>query len=361
MKPNENISKYQMIYITANFTIGSSLIAVTGLKYAKKDNFICDILGLCLGLLVALMTTYITDKFPNMEYTQILDKLFNRIGGRIIALIYLIFSIFLISLVENDISGLISTMVMNKTPTWILSLSITLIISYIFSKGIENFSLNVELLFPLSFVLIIFIYIILLIKFGDLNNLFPIFVENPKNIIRGTLDIFSFPYLDNCILVFIYSLSKNKVKKHKVIIKAYLIISPLFVVRSLAIISVLGIDESLRYTYPLFEAVRLIQIGNYIERLELLLLISWVINVYVKLGVCYYVILKCLQYIFNLDDYKKLSMALLIFVIPLSLNTISNIQDIYIDNIIPIPTIFVVTILVFIQTLIVSRKNSALE
>lgn len=361
MNSNENISKQQMIYITANFTIGASLIILTGIKYARKDSFICDILGLILGVLVALMMAYIVDQFPNMEYTQILDKIFNPTIGRVVAVMYLIFSVSLLALIESDISGLITTIVMTKTPSWVILLSIIAISAYILNKGIEIFSLNVEILFPLSFILIGFIYILLIFKFGDLSNLLPIFSEDPKDILRGTIDVFAFPYLDNCILIFIYSLSKEKLKKSKVVKTSYLMISFFLIIRSVVVISVLGIDEVLRFTFPFFEAVRLIQIGSYIERLELLLLIAWIINAYIKLTICYYVILKCIQYIFNLKDYKKLSTALIVFVIPIGINAVSSTDDLFIDNSVTTPSIkipiLVITILVFIKALILSRKK----
>lgn len=173
--------------------------------------------------------------------------------------------------------------------------------------------------------------------------------------------MFAFPYLDNCILIFIYSLSKEKLKKSKVVKTSYLMISFFLIIRSVVVISVLGIDEVLRFTFPFFEAVRLIQIGSYIERLELLLLIAWIINAYIKLTICYYVILKCIQYIFNLKDYKKLSTALIVFVIPIGINAVSSTDDLFIDNSVTTPSIKIpilaVTILVFIKALILSRKK----
>lgn len=361
MYREESLSKYQMIYIGCNFVLGASLIILTGIKYAKKDVFICDILGLFIGLVFALMMAYVVDKFPNTEYTQILTLLFPPIITKIIAIIYLIYSICLLSLVQSDINGLTTTMIMPNTPDWLIALTCILIIAYVMNKGIHIFSLSVEILFPITYILLIFIYIVSFLKVGKVSNLTPIFSESAANIFKGTLDIFSFPHVDNFLLIFIYSLSKDNFKKHTVVKKAYLMSAFFLIFRSVVVISVLGINEALRFTFPLFETVRLIRIGRYIERLELILLSSWILSTYIKLGTCYYVTLRCIEYIFNLKDYRKLSTTLAMLIIPLSINTISSTQDINIDNIVSIPTIkiplLIVTLTVFIRTLFLTKKS----
>lgn len=360
MVSNETISGKQLIYIIVNFLCGSSLIILTGLRYAKKDVFICDIIGLILGLLFTLMMFYVISKYPNMEYTKILDKMFNPIGGRIIALFYLLYSFCLICFIEMNISGLITTMVMPKTPNWVIILTITLVAAYVMLNGIESLALNVEIVSPLVFFMIGFVYVVLSISSGNFNNLLPVFTESIGSIVKGTSTVFSFPYIDSFILIFILSLLKGKNRNSKYIKYSYLLAALFLIPRSEIVISALGVNEANRFVFPLFEAVRLIQIGNYIERLELILLFAWVISTYIRLTVCYYVILKCIEYIFNLTDYRKISLTLCIFVIPFSINTISSIEDIYYNNFISIPVIklpmVLITILVFIKSLTKSNK-----
>lgn len=150
-------------------------------------------------------------------------------------------------------------------------------------------------------------------------------------------------------------MSKNRFKKSSIIKTSYLLVAPFLIVRSEIVISVLGLKEAMRFAFPLFESARLIQIGRYLERLELILLISWIFTSYIKLAVCYYVVLKCIDYIFNLNDYKKLSLALVILVTALSLNIYSGVEDIYSKQLVFTAiikiTMLLVTMLVFIKTL----------
>ncbi|MCY6369378.1 hypothetical protein [Clostridium ganghwense] len=80
-------------------------------------------------------------------------------------------------------------------------------------------------------------------------------------------------------------------------------------------------------------------------------MVVWVITSYIKITVYYYVILKCIEYIFNLSDYRRVAFALAIFVVPISLNVISGIEDVLSYLYIPpikIP-VLLVTILVYIR------------
>lgn len=190
MKSIESISKKQMICITVSFLIGSSLIILTGLRYAQKDIFICEILALILGIFLALIMGYIVDKHPGMEYTEILDKLFKPVFGKVLAGIYLLYSICIVCFIENNITGLITTMVMPETPSWMIIITITLVVAYIMSKGIEEFALSAEILFPFILFSSTFIYIALIIEYGKIENVYPIFTESIGNIFRGTIDVF---------------------------------------------------------------------------------------------------------------------------------------------------------------------------
>lgn len=365
MNLNETLSKKQLIYISANFLLGSSLIVLTGLKYAKKDTFICDFIAFGVGFILHIMMYYVVYKFPNMEFTQILNTIFNPIGGRIVALVYLYFSICLLCLIQNNITGLVTTMVMTKTPGWIITITTLLIAAYAMKFGISTFGLNIEILFPFIFFLINFLYIIIILKFFNLGNLLPIFTQNLTTISKGFLDIFLFPYVDSCILIFIYSLSKKKPKNLKLINKIFFLVSFLLIFRSVIVIFVLGVKEAQRFAFPLFEAVVQIEVGQYIQRLDILLLTVWTVSSYLKLATVYYVILKCLEYIFYLPDYKKISLSLAIFVLPFSINTITSIQDSYLNSIVTVPVMklpmLLATVLVFLRVVYLSHKGNIIK
>lgn len=365
MNSSEILSKKQIIYIASNFLLGSSLIVLTGLKYAKKDTFICDTLAFSAGFLLHIMMYYVVYKFPNMEFTQILDVIFNPVCGRIVALVYLYFSICLLCLIQNNITGLVTTMVMPKTPGWIIAITTLLISAYAMKLGIKTFGLNVEILFPFIFFLIIFLYIIIVFKFFNLGNLLPVFTQNLTTISKGFLDIFLFPYVDSCILIFIYSLSNEKPRNFKIIRSVFFLVSFLLIFRSVIVIFVLGSKEAGRFAFPLFEAVIQIGVGKYIQRLDILLLTVWTISSYFKLATVYYVILKCLEYIFKLPDYKKVSLALTIAMLPLSMNTFKTIEDTYLNSVVTVPImklpILIITILVFLRVIYLSLKNNMLS
>lgn len=362
MNLSESLSKKQIIYISSNFLLGSSLIILTGLKYAKRDTFICDILAFFAGLLLNIMMYYVVSKFPNMEFTQILDNIFNHTLGTIISLFYLLYSILLLCLIQTNINGLVTTMVMPQTPHWVITITIITLSAYVITLGISTLALNIEILFPFIFFLITGLYILIFFKFFNFGNLFPLFNTSFNNISRGFLDIFWFPYGDSCFLIFIYSLSKEKPKNFSVIKKIFFSISFLLILRSVIVIFVLGVKEAGRTLFPLFESVRLVEFGDYIERLDILLLTVWSISSYFKFATTYYVALKCIQYIFNLSDYKKLSTALAIFIFPLIINTFKSSDDAFLLNIISVPfeiIILIFTIIIFIRTLILSKKTNS--
>lgn len=359
MRLRESLSKKQVMYISSNYFLGSSLIILTGLKYAKRDTFICEILAFLAGFLLNIMMYYVTTKFPNMEFTEILDTLFNHTLGKIVAVFYLSYSILLLCLMQTNINGLVATTVMPETPQWIITITMLILSTYVMKLGISTLGLNIELLFPFTFFIISVLYIIIFFNFFNIGNLLPLFTENLTNISKGFLDIFWFPYGDTCFLIFIYSLSKEKPQNFNLVKKIFLSISFLLILRSVIVIFVLGSKEGARILFPLFESVRLIEFGDYIERLDILLLTVWSISSYLKFATTYYVALKCIQYICDLHDYKKLAPALAIFLFPLISNTFKSSDDAFLLSIISVPfemTLLMLTIIIFLRSIILSYK-----
>jgi spore germination protein KB len=81
----------------------------------------------------------------------------------------------------------------------------------------------------------------------------------------------------------------------------------------------LGADFSSRQAYPTYILGKKINIGNFFERVEVIVAISWVFTIYFKLTICYYGLTLGLAQLFRLKDYKILVFPLAFLIIPFSI------------------------------------------
>lgn len=93
------------------------------------------------------------------------------------------------------------------------------------------------------------------------------------------------------------------------------------VITSLTIlcILVLGVDITIRQTFPSYVLGKKISIGDFLERIEVIVAIIWIITIYFKVTISYYILNIGLAQIFGLKDYKILLFPLALLIITFSI------------------------------------------
>ncbi|MBI0577233.1 GerAB/ArcD/ProY family transporter [Neobacillus cucumis] len=71
-----------------------------------------------------------------------------------------------------------------------------------------------------------------------------------------------------------------------------------------------------RLTYPSYVLGKRISIGNFLERIEVIVAVIWIISIYFKLSFCYYGLSLVLAQIMKLKDYRILLFLLAFLLIP---------------------------------------------
>jgi spore germination protein KB len=93
-------------------------------------------------------------------------------------------------------------------------------------------------------------------------------------------------------------------------------------------ILVLGADLTARQSYPSYMLGKKIKIGDFLQRVEVLVAIIWMLTIYFKLTICYYGLSLGLAQLFGLKSYKILTFPLAFLIIPFSIFISPNIVSI---------------------------------
>jgi spore germination protein KB len=83
-------------------------------------------------------------------------------------------------------------------------------------------------------------------------------------------------------------------------------------------ISVLGLDITARSNFSVFDLAKEIKIGNFFNRVEVLVGGIWIITIFVKLSICFYAANLSTAYLFNLKSYRITVLPYGVIVIALS-------------------------------------------
>lgn len=323
----ECISDRQLVGIIIGFLLGTSIILELGINFAQRDTWIAEVLSLLIGLTIFFMLSYIVSKFPGRDVGEIIENLFGSKIAKLIMLIFISYSFFLGVLVTNNIGSFIVTMLMRETPIWVFYITISLTTAIIIRYGFEVAARCIEIMIPVILLLLISLMIVVSLNLVDLNNLLPFFASKMNNIAKAAINITAFPYIESILLFFIMVLINNTERVYSRSTLGILIGGFLLVIRSFLVIGVFGVDEATRLVFSPFMLVREVSFREIIERIELSILVVWFLTTYVKLTVCMFSTLKGIQYIFNLNDYKKLALPLAILLVPAASLAYGNFQE----------------------------------
>ncbi len=321
MLKREKISARQFRILVILSFVGTTILLVpsTLAAEAKQDAWIAAILGLVFGLLLVWFYNIVGSLFPNITIIEYQERLFGKWIGKFFSLLFASFLFLNCSTILFTVGDFITTQLLPETPIQFTILFFLLVAIIATRLGLEVFARAAEILFFWVFVFFIILILFLLPEL-EFKNLQPIFENGMRPILRGAIYYSSYSSMTNIVLLMIFPTCVNNIKQGK---KAFYIgtfeagILILFI--SLYSILVLGHDISSRSVFPTYILAKKISIGDFIERIEVIIAFIWFITVIYKTILYFYGSVIGFAQILNLKDYRPLTLPLGMILIVLSL------------------------------------------
>ncbi len=280
------ISSSQLMYLMTGFILGSTLLLSFVAPITKQNTWIAILFGGAAGLILVYITSTLAMKFPEKNLVLILETVYGRYVGKIISVLYILFFWMLITFNVKGISDFFVTLIMPETPDIVFIIIIVLLCGYAVSKGLEVIA-RTSLLLVSIFIIEVILIFILLYKNLDFTNLLPIFDISLSKLVQGVHTITAIPFGETVVFLFITGYVSKIEKARKASLSAVVIGIVIFIIISIRNVGVLG-NSCCTIRYPSYQAARLIEVGNILERMELLLAISHIAIIFFKITIYYY-------------------------------------------------------------------------
>lgn len=272
MKPKS----YIMYFLTQSLFLGfgiSILFNISG-----KDCYIGAILGLCLGLIIV----YFYAKFLELKQKRTLKEILkeHKIIGIITRILLLITSYILLiySLVIYKV--FVGSFMLIKTPSIFLLIPIVLFGTYGAFKGLNVISRVSEAILPLSLILIIFAALGIVGLF-DSNNFLPILTTTPSNFFKTAITFAGISAFPNILTIHYH-------EKPKHMLLSYFISASIIIATIIYINGILGEELIHIYRFPEYMVLKQLKLFQFIEKVENILSISWIFNIFILLMMSIY-------------------------------------------------------------------------
>jgi spore germination protein KB len=144
--------------------------------------------------------------------------------------------------------------------------------------------------------------------------------------VKGAFSTFSFPFAETVVFICVFSSLKTKKSNVKVYLTGVLLSGAIIIITTARNILILGnmLDS---FYFPSYEAVSRINIGDFVQRIEVTDSIVFLYGVFVKSAICLLAACKGIGRLFNLKDYRSVVIQLGLLMIFFSWIIYDNIME----------------------------------
>ncbi len=314
---NEKISQKQAIVMIIMYIIGSSSLMVMGLE-AKMDIWLAILLAMAVGALIMLIYARLLSLLPGKDFYDTLEFFLGKIGSKIFLFIITWFAFDLCAIVLRSYGQFVVTVGLPETPLVVAIFMIMIICAFAVRSGIEVIG-RWSSQFVIFLIAFLFISVLLVSQNMNISNLLPVFDNGFAPIARGAFGVIAFPFAETVVFLLVFPAFKKDVSIKKVFLKGLFIGGGIILITSLTDMLVLGTNLSENDYYPTFSTMATVHYGDFLQRLEVLAAIVFIIAIFLKISILLFAASKGTAKLLGFQDHKFIVIPIAFLVVNLAL------------------------------------------
>lgn len=315
------LSYLSLMILMMGFIFGSTVVISPG-GGVGHDAWLAVLIGLGEGLIFLLIFALLAQRFKGKTLVEIATLVYGPVVGKVISLIFLGYLFHLGSLVLNNFSRFFG-LIMPETPNVVFSLLIMLVCILSAQKGIEVTARCAIIFVPIN-IAITLVDTFFLINKMKYENLLPLLDVPIDRLLMSAHGTATFPFGETVVFLMLFRFLKTP--DRKIFLSSSLAMTGaglLLVVIVARNFSVLGTSGE-AYIYASFQAVRNINIADLLNRIEILIAISFLNMGIIKVTLLLFGTVTGVSQVLGLRSYKPLIIPIGILMI--FLESISNVN-----------------------------------
>ncbi|GAA3400574.1 endospore germination permease [Paenibacillus hodogayensis] len=302
------ISSRQLAVLIIYFIIGDMLLILPSLTIsaAKQDGWLAGWVGFLIGWPIAWLLFRFSRLIPGLTLIQYNRRLLGKWVGGIVTLFYLYYYLVTTGVLVREVGDFFSTQIFPEMPINAIHFMLIITLVWGIKCGLESIARSGETFFPLYIFLFLALFL-LLIPQAELVRLRPVMGEGVRAILHGSLysTTFTFCELNTVLMILPYVVNNNKTERDFLLgtfIGGMAICSII-----LLTILVIGPNLASSHLYAAYAAAQKINIGSFLQRVEAILAINWILSTFFKTIVDFYAFLLGTAQFLNLRDHRQLA------------------------------------------------------
>lgn len=292
---------------------------------AGQDAWISALIATANGIIISLLVVTLMRRFPEQTIIQYSEDILGKFLGKIVGLGYFWFFLHTNAIIIREFGDFLVAAFMPKTPLIVFNSMIVILAVLAIRSGLEPLGRLNEWIFILFSSILIF-FTVFLIHEMQVENFLPVLERGIVPALKGAVTPTSW-FGEIILLSMIFPFLTQPQRGYRVAIGAHLIVGAFLLIGVVQSVSIFGPELVSAFKFPIIQTVRLISLGEFLERIEVLIMVIWVAGVFVKVSVFHYATVMSAAQLFNLTDYRPLAIPLGILVVILSIHLFQGVVD----------------------------------
>lgn len=281
------VNTRQGISILTLFILGSTVVMAPG-REAGRDMWMAVLVAFIMGLPLALLYSRLIHLYPDKNLYDMQLELLGPVFGRIMMALFMLFSFHLGALVIRNFLEYIQVVSFQYAPQYMLALPIGLISIWIVRAGIGTLGRLSVVVLPV-FVVSLLVISLFSENLWNIGNLTPMLYDGLKPVFIGATGLISFPIMETVLLVFILKPLADKKAAKKIFLTGYAIGAVLLSMIYARNTLVLSHEQVNKYYFPSYQVVSLINIGDFVQGIQAIMVFIFLFGGLGKIAACLYV------------------------------------------------------------------------
>lgn len=327
----KDIAPRQFYILAFGLTIGTSiLVTPSGLAHtAREDAWMASLFSLLINLLMVVLYIAIARLYPGQSIFEIHEKVLGKLLGKLFSLIYLFYFLILTGTLLGNLGFFLSSEMMPETPIEAIQILFLIAAVMCARMGIILLARVGELMFPW----IVFLFMVLVLSLMpqiDWNHIKPMLEEGWMPVAKAGFHSSMFQEL--IVLMVFLPLVKGEKEGERALMRGAASGGLVLSITVLLSVLILGIEQTENSTFPAYALAKTINLGNFFQRVEGILITLWILTFFIKISLLYLSILQGMKTVFGLKDQNSLIYPLSVLFVVVAWNTYIN--TVYVADII---------------------------
>lgn len=323
MTKTNGVTALQFFIMTFGFTAGTSILVMPSalVQGAREAGWIAGLVVTVFNLVHVWLYIAIMRLYPGQSVLQIFGTVFGKWAGKLIQVIYLSFILLLCGTLVGNIGFFMSGEMMPETPVEALNILFVAVVCFAVYSGIQVFARLSELIFPLILVFFVALFLLLMPQM-NIHYIQPVLEDGPMPVLMSGFQAMMLQ--ETVIVTVLFPLVQNRSKANKALIYGTVLGGVILFMTVLLCLLVAGVEQTSNFTYPAYAVAKMINIGNFLQRIEGMLITIWVLTIFIKCSICFYAILDTTGKLFNMHNPRLLILPFAVLICCISLSTYTN-------------------------------------